>query len=195
MIGAAAIEYALIGTLIGIGLIGSLLTTKSSLNGIFGVASSNLAGDMPVSARAGFWQSKTLSSAPAKSVNGARTTWSYTYTDGTTAVWQTGLGYSSYDSQLTVYDPATRSTTQSYFLKSGAMNFVYYLATANGNRDYDYETDIGQDPPRTMIIDDYDANNGGVFLKQTMGVTATQTAIDTFNRGRQDGIYFSGSSK
>jgi Flp pilus assembly pilin Flp len=46
--GATAIEYAIIGALIGIGLVGSLLGTKGSLNQVFGTASQgvNLMQDM-----------------------------------------------------------------------------------------------------------------------------------------------------
>ena len=41
--GATAIEYAIIAALIGVGLIASLVTTRTSLGSIFGVASSQMA--------------------------------------------------------------------------------------------------------------------------------------------------------
>ncbi len=62
--GATAIEYAIIGALIGIGLVGSLVGTKTSLNAIFGVASTQMASGtssgsgmvLPPSANAGAWR-------------------------------------------------------------------------------------------------------------------------------------------
>ena len=51
--GANAIEYAIIAALIGIGLIGSLVGTRTSLSSIFGVAGSQMASAGSDSASAG----------------------------------------------------------------------------------------------------------------------------------------------
>ena len=47
--GAVAIEYAVIGALIGIGLIGALVGTRGSLSAIFGTASSAMVQAAPPS--------------------------------------------------------------------------------------------------------------------------------------------------
>lgn len=90
--GATAIEYAIIGALIGIGLIGSLITTKTSINAIFGVASGQMgsaqagagaAGPTSTSPRAPFWQAKTQVGTPVVTKQGAWTQTVYNYSDGT----------------------------------------------------------------------------------------------------------------
>jgi Flp pilus assembly pilin Flp len=89
--GAAAIEYAIIGALIGIGLIGSLIGTRGSLSAIFGTASSAMASSdagtaapqrTSTSPRASFWQAKTLSGSPVTQTSGSFQQTVYTYTDG-----------------------------------------------------------------------------------------------------------------
>lgn len=51
--GATAIEYAIIAGLIGLGLVGSLVTTRGSLSAIFGTAGSQMASSTGADASAG----------------------------------------------------------------------------------------------------------------------------------------------
>lgn len=89
--GANAIEYAIIAALIGVGLIGSLVTTRGSLSSIFGVASSQMASSdagtsaprTSTSPRASYWQGKTLSGSPVTKTSGSQQQTVYTYADGT----------------------------------------------------------------------------------------------------------------
>lgn len=90
--GATAIEYALIAGLIGLGLVGSLSTTKAGLNFVFGTASSSLGtsdsatvptGPTSTSARAPYWSAKSLAKASTVSQSGKLKQTYYNYTDGT----------------------------------------------------------------------------------------------------------------
>lgn len=99
--GATAIEYAVIAALIGIGIIGSLVTTRTSLNSIFGVASSQMgsvnggasSGNRVTSQRAvaaastssryPFWSAKTLQSKVVTNPSATTQLTQFTYTDGT----------------------------------------------------------------------------------------------------------------
>ncbi len=107
--GATAVEYAIIAALIGLGLVGSLVTTRTSLSAIFGTTGtqmSSAASDAPAgvapgftstSPRVAFWNAKTLAREPtvATQTNGSATT-SYTFTDGTTVDYYKSFnGYSS----------------------------------------------------------------------------------------------------
>jgi Flp pilus assembly pilin Flp len=91
--GATAIEYAIIGALIGIGLIGSLVTTKTSLSAIFGMAATQMASGGSTApagpafnmnnARAGYWQAKgLLAGQPTYGQNASYEAWTYKYQDG-----------------------------------------------------------------------------------------------------------------
>lgn len=103
--GATAIEYAIIAGLIGLGLVGSLVTTRGSLSGIFGTASSQMSsGVSGTGAAAGAggstptmgvanWSNKTLVGPPTKTVYDAKMTyWTFNYTDGSLALFYRGAG-------------------------------------------------------------------------------------------------------
>lgn len=89
---ATAVEYGLIAGIIALGLVGSLATTKGSLNAVFGAVSSQIgssqagsgsSGPTSTSARAPFWQAKTQSGSALVATQGG---WKQTvtnYTDGT----------------------------------------------------------------------------------------------------------------
>lgn len=131
--GASVIEYGLIAGLVALGLIGALVSTRGSLAAIFGSASAqmtaaqgtaaagfdNLAGN-PALAQAGFWQGKTLAATPVKAVSGTKTTWSYSFSDGTTAQYSTGEG-GPYNTRLYVRDPATNTLFQVTTNSAGAV--------------------------------------------------------------------------
>lgn len=102
--GATAIEYGLIAGLVALGIVGSLVTTKGSLNYIFGSASSQIgaangggvasppaqpgvtqqraivAGN--TSARAPYWNAKTLASKTVTNPTSTSQLTTFTYTDG-----------------------------------------------------------------------------------------------------------------
>ena len=94
--GATAIEYAIIAALIGVGLIASLVSTRTSLSSIFGVASSQMASsDAGSGSASSGGSSGTAPAIPAgpyaqKTVSnfnpvyqGPTTQYIYTFTDGT----------------------------------------------------------------------------------------------------------------
>ena len=126
--GATALEYALIAGLLGLGILGSLVTTKGSLNAVFGTASRQMASStggatdstsMSSSTRPAFWQAKTLVS---QTKNGAVTT--YKYSDGSMV--NIGKGYGGVkDTRLTVFDASGKTRTDIYLDTAG--NQTYYL--------------------------------------------------------------------
>lgn len=93
---ATAIEYAIIAGLIGLGLVGSLVTTRGSLSGIFGKASGQMASGTssalhpPVAAspNAGTWAAKTVTAQSSANVSAAGGSYSFTYSDGGTVFYQ-----------------------------------------------------------------------------------------------------------
>lgn len=105
--GATAIEYAIIAGIIGLGLVGSLVTTRGSLSTIFGTASSQMASGVSASGSAGGtgiagvagWSSKTLVGPPTKTIyNADLTYWTFNYTDGSLAIFTRGAGGGNYNS-------------------------------------------------------------------------------------------------
>lgn len=98
--GATAIEYAIIAGLIGLGLVASLVTTRGSLSAIFGVASSQMGSssggaasanavisqraivDPSTSARAPYWNAKTLTSKVVTNPTSNSQLTTFTYADG-----------------------------------------------------------------------------------------------------------------
>ena len=127
--GATAIEYALIAGLLGLGIVASLLTTKSSLNAVFGTASSQMdagsggsasvvAGPVltgtSTSPRSSYWMAKTLAASPVVSTSGAVKTTVYQFTDGSMARLSVGNG-GVYDSRLMISDPSTNPNANSYY--------------------------------------------------------------------------------
>ena len=93
--GATAIEYAIIAALIGIGLIASLVSTKTSISSIFGVASSQMASGTASSGSSSGGSSGSGSTIPGgpysqKTVSnvvtyyqGMTNQYQYYFTDGT----------------------------------------------------------------------------------------------------------------
>ena len=93
-------QYAGIGALIGIGLIGSLVTTKTSLSSIFGVASSQMdsaggasAQTLPTSAIASTWSSKIVSSITKTPIGSTGLNQvSYAFADGSSVLYRPTTG-------------------------------------------------------------------------------------------------------
>jgi Flp pilus assembly pilin Flp len=127
--GAASIEYALIGALIAVGIIGSLVGTKSSLSDIFGVAATQMSSSGATGSSAGlrtsnslrapYWQAKMLSGSPVTTVNGAVKSTVYGFTDGTTATFSTGNANQSAN-RISIFDPTANVIT--YFWSDSAGN-------------------------------------------------------------------------
>lgn len=124
--GATAIEYGLIAGLIAVGILGSLVTTRTSLNSVFGVTSSNLGSTETAGTAAGasapltqaaitsnYWNGKTLVSTV--SVTGGK---KFTYSDGTTAQYTTGSA-APFNNQLVISDPATNEKLYTWTDASG----------------------------------------------------------------------------
>ena len=112
--GATAIEYAIIAGLIGLGLVGSLVTTRGSLAGVYGKAGTQMAGaDAPTSdsPRAPFWQAKTQSGAPIVATQGAWRQTVYNYTDGTQVAYFTNSSASPPTRSVAVVSADHRSIT------------------------------------------------------------------------------------
>jgi pilus assembly protein Flp/PilA len=112
--GATAIEYALIAALIGIGLIGSLVTTRGSISGIFGTAATQMASaPSGTAAPAGSgWASKTMARPATHAVdeNGTATA-SYLYTDGTQVTYTMTPWDPTSTYAIQITDPANRQVT------------------------------------------------------------------------------------
>lgn len=138
--GATAVEYGLIAGLLALGITGSLVTTKTSFNGVFsaiagGVGSSAGAPAVTVtplktvatSTRSSYWSSKTLAASPTSTTNGAVTTKVFTFTDGTKATLKTGVGGNS-DTSLVISDSTNMQTNSMYTdAQARPFQFVEYL--------------------------------------------------------------------
>lgn len=224
--GATAIEYAIIAGLIGLGLVGSLVTTRGSLSAVFGTAGSQMSSatvdGSPASgatnpgfgsltgtsnsARAGYWQAKTLAAAPTKTVEGPKTTWSYAFTDGTTAQFSKGEG-GNYSTRMYVYDPVQNMRFQVATNGSGTItaDIAYYY-----NASMQVVTDVISDvaysdtwngiTPNTQRSRTYTYENSLPTSTPTSSSSYTVTAATTTfqvqsQTGYQDLTYFQDASK
>jgi Flp pilus assembly pilin Flp len=150
--GATAIEYAIIGALIGIGLIGSLVGTKTSLAAVFGTAATQMASGTnassgPLSTAAGspgvakldyaskgrYLTKKTYTGCDL-GICGASPESDYTFSDGSS------LGYRAPGSYggLFWFNDSTGSTVRQYYYHSdtgtgSTGDTVYVSGVMNGN--------------------------------------------------------------
>lgn len=209
--GATAIEYAIIGALIGIGLVGSLVTTRGSLNSIFGVASSQMgsanagaaAGALPAyterpapaassSTRASFWSAKTLASSTSAMPDPQTKVNTFTYTDG--AVVNLTRKYDASGAltgeTLAIQSPGLSGSTPD----SGTWTFnasgvgltqdYYQYYSANGPVML-HETQSASDG---YISHELWYNSNGSFQRSYNSPAGTYSAVDP--RAPQDEIYF-----
>lgn len=198
--GANAIEYALIAALIGIGLIGSLVGTRTSLSSIFGSLSTTMGsaspgGGQPAAAQPNpAFAGKTLSTRTATVRPWGATQYSYTYADGSTATYYTASAYngSYYRSNLSMTDAATGlkytytpsevDTTTGQTLAAG-LSVVSYYASGNQKTYTNYSLDqTGQTWTGNLVgyADSPGAgglNNGTV----TAPVSQYQSIYDQYN--------------
>jgi Flp pilus assembly pilin Flp len=189
--GANAIEYAVIAALIGIGLIGSLTTTRGSLSAIFGIASTQMASSGAGStASAGLTvPDKTLQSSNNSTSGGTKTT-SWTYTDGTVV----RLDKSATGSNLYIQNPATNAIQYVTLDPSGVQtmfeNDAYNTAGYSGGRTTTYAsgTDYTSGTPTAMTTLVYNAS--GQRTATTTGATPSDTFLQQAGVGSGDVNYF-----
>ncbi len=145
--GATAIEYAILAALIGLGIVGSLVTTRGSLSATFGTASSQMASATPAtggssaaasqSPRASYWSSRTLSGAPVTTMYGATSETVYTYTDGSSVTFDVNTG-SENSYTLVIKDTVAQTETSSFADKNGQIYLINYLENFPSNGNYSY---------------------------------------------------------
>lgn len=204
--GATAIEYALIAGLIGLGLVGSLVTTRGSLSAVLGTASSQMASgtsggtaSFPVIGVAA-WSNKTLVGPPVKTVFDAKMTyWTYDYTDGSQAVfYRGGAGgtqniLSLMDKSTNAYDyfrfgldgsPASYSRTQ---YGDGKILEINYSNTGQGN-------EFAGSPP-TVQTQGVKTYTNGTMTSDKVLAAPTQSFKDQVAGTIPLYDYFSGMSK
>ncbi len=207
--GATAIEYGLIAGLIALGIVGSLVGTRGSLNGIFGTVSSQMGSaqgaspagqSLPSNAnpRSAYWSSKTLAGDPTvtKTTNSAGTTTSTTYrfTDGSSVQVNVNPTISRDPTRIVYNDPAAKQVRYSYMSASNVQDT--------------YEIDYASDSTLSNITSviqgqSFDANgvpsqqvtwtqNSSGTLVSGNPVAATQALKDQAIVGQQDSQYFAG---
>jgi Flp pilus assembly pilin Flp len=214
---ATAIEYAIIAGLIGLGLVGSLVTTRGSLSAVFGTAASQVSGvgadaAGPVSARSAFWSAKgtpTKSTEPWTAPNltggtatGTRT--NLTYGDGTRIEFYNLPGTSS-PLRVLVYDAINGENTNAYLGDTGKLNLYIMNKTdpATGKTQYTAQSMIeGVNQYNSSTLQDF-TGDPPVPPNETLrlyadgrwdGVTRSVAPTDTFigqaQTGYADAIYF-----
>lgn len=184
--GATAIEYGLIAGLVALGLIGSLVTTRGSINAIFGTASSQMgsasaAGSASAPAslsaaaaqRAAYWAAKGLVS---KTTSGKDTV--YTYVDGSTVTY-TADASSDFLDHIIALDTQTHRRETYYRLPNGDpfIASVIQYASDNSRIVVSYLTNSGtanwsNGVPLTQQTNSFDSN--GSLTGQSTGTPTGQ---------------------
>lgn len=213
--GATAIEYAIIAALIGIGLVGSLLGTKGSLNQVLGAASQGV-NQSPAATtidRSAYWQSKTLTKAPVTvSGNGYAQT-SFSYTDGSQVMILKNYWGSPATYAIGVLSPDRLTATYAVYDFNGvtelaasqhiSQNPMYFESTYTRTTKvggYDVPWDLGFSPvsvttstaftngtPNSVSMTSYNSN--GSFAGNS-SPAVTQDVIDRNTTIMQDMTYF-----
>lgn len=134
--GATAIEYAIIAGLIGLGLVGSLVTTRGSLSAIFGTAGSQMASGVGSS-------SAPVASGPQAAQNPLVQTWS-TKTIASTTLDTDGTRRVSYTDGSSLAVSRTNDAPYVYFFQArdaskGTMLSYFTDANRVSNGMYMYE--------------------------------------------------------
>jgi Flp pilus assembly pilin Flp len=199
--GATAIEYAVIAALIGLGLIGSLVGTRSSISAVFGVASSQMAsantqsaGSSPAALPPSAFASKTLKASSKASNAFGGYTYQYQYSDGSSATFLTNPTAAAYNFQLSSWDPVLNQSKYANANKTGDMNsvqIIQYDSSSNvtlnsrvGNAD---QTPIGVNP-----LSGTQMNTTTYVNNNPTGTSATpaQALVDYSNLAPSDLAYF-----
>ena len=212
--GATAIEYAIIAGLIGLGLVGSLVTTRGSLSSIFGTAGSQMAsgvsgtgaaggaGGSAPNAAVGSWANKTLVGPPTKTVYDANMTyWTFNYTDGSTAWFYRGAG-GGVSNNLSLTDKAnhTNETLRTSLTGVGqSYNIMQYAADDTTRLQLNYSNtgqgaEFGGTPPAPITQAVMNFTNNAAQPSQTLSAP-TQTFKDQAAAAAARYGYFEGMSK
>ncbi len=208
---ATAIEYAILASLVGLGIVGSLVTTRASLSTTFGAASTQMqsststtspaVGATPSNpidaARAAVWSAKTLASQsfdPAvdgTSLQRLRAV----YSDGTTAVVDYG-GSTTFPYQVIITDPATKTVTHSYFDQDRKQNY-FQIQQMDDNMNKIIRADVASmpgfkafpgSPAAVQNHEVYTYNNGAMSSYSTTALDAAWVA--KAQTGQGDFSYF-----
>ena len=130
---------------LGLGIVGSLVATRTSLSAIFGTASSQMdagsdgsasvvAGPVQTgtstSPRSSYWMAKTLAASPVVSTSGAVKTTVYQFTDGSMARLSVGNG-GVYDSRLMISPSTNRNANSYYYADTGGNPSLYQVNYLN----------------------------------------------------------------
>ena len=214
--GATAIEYAIIAGLIGLGIVGSLVTTRGSLTGVFGTASSQMASgtaEAPVLKlnaglpRASYWSAKTLADTPIQRTEqnslGVYKTYQANFTDGSTIYLYYNINGKNYN--LTTLDGATNSrvsiqadtsgfpgiTTELFY--SGAVGSTQIAKSYHGDNSMIYADD-GYDKGYPLKQTTYTYNSDGSVASQTNGAITAEFK-SAIQAALQDAVLFKDASK
>lgn len=157
--GATAIEYALIAGLLGIGLLGSLVGTKTSLNAIFGVVSTQMGSASsdstanaglvlnPNNIRSAYWAAKTVATGPIHTSSSRTDTWTTTFTDGSSA------SITKYNDAPLIYE-VTREANSLYSIETD-----YYNGVLSGVDAQKYSNNTWTNAVYAYYSNSFDANN------------------------------------
>lgn len=196
--GATAIEYAILAGLIGLGLVGSLVTTRGSLSAVFGTASSQIGSagsDTSVASNA--WASKTLVGPPTKQTYQKTVSWTYQYTDGSSAIFYRNADNQNYNN-LATFDKSSHMA-KSIFVNFDGTPFTYnerVYNAANTTALIQNETDrsapaqYGGNPPVPVSMRQ---TNLSTMVETTM--PPTQAFVASATAALADYGFFEGMSK
>ncbi len=190
--GATAIEYGLIAGLIALGIVGSLVGTRSSLNATYSAVSTGLGGGSSPAAASGGqlpgFQTKTQTNF-AKTVSGSQTKYTWTYSDGSTAVYTEDTS-SQFARRINMVDKTNAMASNYYTDANGVLNtFTTNTVWPNGvTKDVYYSgvADIAGGTIKTERSDSYD-NSGSPTRATRVGapdaayLTMVSTNADNFN--------------
>lgn len=134
--GATAIEYAIIAGLIGLGLVGSLVTTRGSLRAVFGGAGSQMGAataagpSAPLVSTAGttqgdYWNAKGLLSATKVKDGQDNFRYTFTYSDGSSVIYVTNPYY-PLERYVSTSDAALSQTKSYSYYSDGAFKSYSY---------------------------------------------------------------------
>ena len=141
--GATAIEYAVIAGIVGLGIVGSLVTTRGSLSTTFTGAAGKMDSSTQPDPVYSFvnWGGKTLTGGPAKSYYAPTqyTTWTFRFTDGSQieVVKQSNGNLKD----VTLYDSQTLNSERIIYNAYGTPNYYedqYYVRNSSGQSVVDY---------------------------------------------------------
>ncbi len=191
--GATAIEYAILASLVGLGIVGSLVTTRTSLSSVFGTASSQMASSTSASATAPSGGTSAPSGAPSGSERAAyfqakvlntssrsADTTSFRYNDGSFGtIVKTGQAV-----QYDFFDVANLTWSRSYFDGSGKQYNAFYATYGDKDRNCPCTTTVSNDFSNgVMQTADYKAWNASAQpIASQSGITPSASFLSENQR-------------